>query len=112
MDGFFPVIDFVDNPWGENLCSRQFFTRLTSEEEEIAVTSEVKTTSTFTTFKYPGAYAEGGRDRTAAAPGLKVGDQAPPFSLVGSDGRTYDLAAYRGRQAVVLAWIVKAFSEP
>ena len=55
--------------------------------------------------------AEGGRDRTAAAPGLKVGDQAPPFSLVGSDGRTYDLAAYRGRQAVVLAWIAKAFNE-
>jgi hypothetical protein len=55
--------------------------------------------------------AEGGRDRTAAAPGLKVGDEAPLFSLVGSDGRTYDLADYRGKQAVVLAWLAKAFSE-
>ena len=41
---------------------------------------------------------------------LKVGDQAPPFSLVGSDGRTYRLADYRGKQAVVLAWFAKAFT--
>lgn len=44
-----------------------------------------------------------------AAP-LKVGDQAPPFSLVGSDGRTYRLADYRGKQVVVLAWFAKAFT--
>jgi len=55
--------------------------------------------------------AEGGRDRAGAAAGLKVGDEAPLFSLVGSDGRTYDLVDYRGRQAVVLAWFAKAFSE-
>ena len=41
---------------------------------------------------------------------LKVGDQAPPFSLVGSDGRTYRLSDYRGKQAVVLAWFAKAFT--
>jgi peroxiredoxin Q/BCP len=41
---------------------------------------------------------------------LKVGDQAPPFSLVGSDGRTYRLADYRGKQVVVLAWFAKAFT--
>lgn len=55
--------------------------------------------------------AEGGRDRSGAVAGLKVGDEAPLFSLVGSNGRTYDLVDYRGRQAVVLAWFAKAFSE-
>ena len=47
----------------------------------------------------------------AAAPvSLSVGDQAPPFSLAGSDGRTYQLADYRGKQVVVLAWFAKAFT--
>lgn len=41
---------------------------------------------------------------------LKVGDQAPPFSLVGSDGRTYSLSDYAGKQVVVLAWFAKAFT--
>lgn len=41
---------------------------------------------------------------------LKVGDPAPPFSLVGSDGRTYTLADYKGKQVVVLAWFAKAFT--
>ena len=41
---------------------------------------------------------------------LKVGDQAPPFTLVGSDGRTYSLADFRGKQVVVLAWFAKAFT--
>jgi peroxiredoxin Q/BCP len=41
---------------------------------------------------------------------LKVGDQAPPFALVGSDGRTYRLADYAGKQVVVLAWFAKAFT--
>ena len=48
---------------------------------------------------------------TAARPvELKVGDQAPPFSLVGSDGRTYRLADFAGKQVVVLAWFAKAFT--
>ena len=46
----------------------------------------------------------------AAATELKVGDPAPPFSLPGSDGKTYQLAAYKGKQAVVLAWFAKAFT--
>jgi cytochrome oxidase Cu insertion factor (SCO1/SenC/PrrC family) len=49
----------------------------------------------------------------AAIPGareLTVGDVAPDFSLPGSDGRTYRLADYRGRQTVVLAWFAKAFT--
>ena len=41
---------------------------------------------------------------------LKTGDVAPPFSLMGSDGKTYNLADFRGKQAVVLVWFVKAFS--
>jgi thioredoxin-dependent peroxiredoxin len=38
------------------------------------------------------------------------GDQAPDFSLPGSDGRTYRLGDFRGRQAVVLAWFPVAFT--
>jgi thioredoxin-dependent peroxiredoxin len=45
-----------------------------------------------------------------AAEELKVGDLAPDFSLPGSDGKTYKLSDYRGRQAVVLAWFPKAFT--
>ncbi len=54
---------------------------------------------------------------TAAAMGraqntveLKVGDQAPNFSLRGSDGKTHTLAEYKGKSAVVLAWFPKAFT--
>ena len=41
---------------------------------------------------------------------LKVGDMAPAFSLAGSDGKTYNLADYKGKSAVVLAWFPKAFT--
>jgi hypothetical protein len=41
---------------------------------------------------------------------LVPGDRAPSFSLTGSDGRTYALADYAGRSAVVLAWFPKAFT--
>jgi hypothetical protein len=41
---------------------------------------------------------------------LKIGDLAPEFSLPGSDGKTYELGSYRGRQAVVLVWFAKAFT--
>ena len=41
---------------------------------------------------------------------LAPGDVAPEFELEGSDGRTYRLADYRGRQTVVLAWFPKAFT--
>jgi peroxiredoxin Q/BCP len=41
---------------------------------------------------------------------LKVGDQAPDFKLVGSDGKTYTLSDFHGKQAVVVAWYPKAFT--
>jgi peroxiredoxin Q/BCP len=45
-----------------------------------------------------------------AAEGLNVGDAAPDFSLVGSDGKTHRLSDYKGKQVVVLAWFPKAFT--
>ena len=41
---------------------------------------------------------------------LKVGDKAPDFSLQGSDGKTYKLSSFKGKQAVVLAWFPKALT--
>lgn len=46
----------------------------------------------------------------APAAELQPGDTAPDFALGGSDGKTYKLSAYRGKQAVVLAWFPKAFT--
>src|SRR4051794_15508686 len=45
-----------------------------------------------------------------AAEALKPGDPAPDFSLPGSDGKTYKLSDFKGKQAVVLAWFPKAFT--
>lgn len=41
---------------------------------------------------------------------LSVGDLAPDFNLEGSDGRTYRLSDFRGKEAVVLAWFPKAYT--
>ena len=46
----------------------------------------------------------------AVAAELKVGDPAPPFSLKGSDGKTYTLDQFKGKSAVVIAWFPKAFT--
>jgi len=40
----------------------------------------------------------------------KEGEQAPAFSLKGSDGKVHALADYKGKSAVVLAWFPKAFT--
>lgn len=46
----------------------------------------------------------------SASAELKVGDAAPDFELVGSDGKTYKLSDFKGKQAVVVAWFPKAFT--
>lgn len=53
------------------------------------------------------AAAASAQDQPAAT--LKVGDQAPPFELQGSDGKVHKLSDYRGT-TVVLAWFPKAFT--
>ena len=45
----------------------------------------------------------------AMAADLAVGDAAPAFEMVGSDGNTYSLADLNGK-AVVVAWYPKAFT--
>jgi len=45
-----------------------------------------------------------------SAADLKVGDPAPDFELTASDGKTYRLADFKGKQAVVLAWFPMAFT--
>lgn len=40
---------------------------------------------------------------------LKVGDTAPAFELMGSDGKVHKLSDYKGK-TVVLAWFPKAFT--
>ena len=47
---------------------------------------------------------------TGFAADLKAGDAAPDFKLQGSDGKTYSLADFKGKQAVVIAWFPKAFT--
>jgi len=51
----------------------------------------------------------GGINMSSAAD-LKSGDDAPNFELKGSDGKTYKLADFKGKQAVVIAWYPKAFT--
>lgn len=41
---------------------------------------------------------------------LKVGDVAPEFEMKGSDGKTYKLSDFKGKQAVVVAWYPRAFT--
>ena len=53
---------------------------------------------------------KGGSWLCLAMPDLKVGDAAPDFALQGSDGKTYKLSEFRGKQAVVIAWYPKAFT--
>jgi peroxiredoxin Q/BCP len=40
----------------------------------------------------------------------KVGDVAPNFTMTGSDGKSYNLADFKGKKAVVVAWYPKAFT--
>jgi peroxiredoxin Q/BCP len=47
----------------------------------------------------------------AATADLTVGDPAPDFTLQASDGKTYRLADFKGKETVVLAWFPKAFTQ-
>src|SRR6187399_885358 len=47
----------------------------------------------------------------ATAQELKVGDPAPDFTLQATDGKTYKLSDFKGKQAVVIAWFPKAFTQ-
>ena len=52
-------------------------------------------------------------DATPNTTTLSVGDIAPDFELLGSDGRSWrlrDLVGEAGRDGVVLAWFPKAFT--
>ncbi|MBL8143774.1 MAG: redoxin domain-containing protein [Acidobacteria bacterium] len=46
----------------------------------------------------------------AQTPAPQVGDVAPEFSLQATDGKTYKLSDFRGKQAVVVAWFPKAYT--
>ena len=52
----------------------------------------------------------------AAIPGmaqgepLKVGDKAPSFKLMASDGKEYSLDQFKGKSTVVIAWYPKALT--
>ncbi len=47
---------------------------------------------------------------TAMGDELKVGADAPEFSLTGSDGKTYKLSHFKDKKYVVVAWFPKAFT--
>lgn len=47
---------------------------------------------------------------SVAAAELKVGDSAPNFKLQASDGKTYQLSDFKGKQAIVLAWFPRAYT--
>lgn len=58
---------------------------------------------------FAGFILAGGFEMSEAAD-LKVGDNAPAFELMGSDGKNWKLTDFKGKQAVVVAWYPKAFT--
>jgi len=54
--------------------------------------------------------ARAARGGSESSVDLKPGDEAPDFTLPGSDGRSYHLRDFRGKRAVVVAWFPKAFT--
>jgi peroxiredoxin Q/BCP len=49
---------------------------------------------------------QGGAEEAVTPP--SVGDPAPNFKLMGSDGKEYTLEQFKGKSAVVMAWYPKA----
>ena len=41
---------------------------------------------------------------------LDIGEPAPDFKLKATDGKTYTLSQFRGKEAVVVAWYPRAFT--
>lgn len=56
------------------------------------------------------AFAVSATAEVSAAAELKVGDPAPDFQLIGSDGETYTLSQFKGDKPVVIAFFPKAFT--
>ncbi len=56
------------------------------------------------------ATAPGRSKGSGRSAGPKVGEQAPQFTLTGSDGKRYSLKQFRGKEAVLVAWFPKAFT--
>ena len=48
--------------------------------------------------------------KAAYATDLKVGQAAPNFKLEATDGKTYSLKDFKGKQAIVIAWFPKAYT--
>ena len=61
-----------------------------------------------------GLLASAGFAQNAAQPAgkthLKVGDEAPDFTLTGTHGKPVKLSDYRGKKTVVLAFFPAAFT--
>ncbi len=53
---------------------------------------------------------EAKKDAPPPAPKIKVGDQAPDFTLKDQHGADVSLASFRGKKNVVLAFYVFAFT--
>jgi peroxiredoxin Q/BCP len=66
--------------------------------------------TTVATFAFAAATLAAQAPATTSSADLKVGDNAPDFSLQASDGKTYKLSDFKGKQAVVLAWFPKALT--
>lgn len=49
-------------------------------------------------------------DPPSAQAELSVGDEAPEFELMGSDGEIYSSKQFKDEQVVVIAWYPKAFT--
>lgn len=63
------------------------------------------------TFLLAGLFSALAVNAMAQSPALKVGDPAPDFSLQATDGKTYKLSDFKNKQAVVVAWFPKAYTQ-
>lgn len=57
-----------------------------------------------------GDFSAAAQDQTMAATTLKVGDEAPDFTLPSDQNKPVKLSDYRGKSTVILAFYVLAFT--